>query len=335
MRFLEDFYGNERQKVYSSSLIEEGKCSHAYILEAPAGSGKKTFAKLLAAALAFSSEKESEERDAKCRRIMEGNSPDVMTLTREEGKKTIGVDATRDFCASVYLTPSELNFKMYIFDEADRITPQAQNALLKIIEEPPQGVYMMLLCENSLSLLSTVRSRAQKISLEVFDEAHLWDYAKKHMLEGADDDEKLGFAARMAGGSIGRLTALLSSGDTEFSAYTAAKRIVEMQVSKNRGISYFDFLKSIGDFASSREALDALTKYLISAYGDLARIQHADEAPLHFFTQEEAEKHSLFLSTDTITRSFAAIDAVRADMQFNTSLPLSAAVLAMTLWKAV
>ena len=95
MRFLEDFYGNERQKDYFASLIEEGKCSHAYILEAPAGSGKKTFARLLAAALAFSSEKE-DERDAKCRRIMEGISPDVMMLTREEGKKTIGVDATRD-----------------------------------------------------------------------------------------------------------------------------------------------------------------------------------------------------------------------------------------------
>ena len=333
MRFLEDFYGNERQKDYFASLIEEGKCSHAYILEAPAGSGKKTFARLLAAALAFSSEK-VDERDAKCRRIMEGTSPDVMMLTREEGKKTIGVDATRDFCAAAYLTPSELNFKMYIFDEADKITPQAQNALLKIIEEPPHGVYMLLLCENSLSLLSTVRSRAQKITLEVFDEDALLSYAKKHALKGAEDEEKLRFAVRMAEGAIGKLSLLLESGDTEFSAYHTARKIVEGQVSKNRGVSYFDFLKMITDFASTREALDALTKYLMSAYGDLARIKHADEAPLHFFMADEAEKLSLFLTTSAIAESFAAIDAVRRDMQFYTSLSLSAANLAMALWKA-
>lgn len=334
MRFLEDFYGNDRQKVYFSSLIAEGKCSHAYILEAPAGSGKKTFAKLLAAALAFSSEKAGEGRDAKCRRIMEGTSPDVMTLTREEGKKTIGVDATRDFCASVYLTPSELSFKMYIFDEADKITPQAQNALLKIIEEPPRGVYMLLLCENSLSLLSTVRSRAQKISLEIFDEERLRGYAKANVLKGADDEEKLDFAVRMAGGSIGKLMSLLGSGDIEFSAYSTAKKVVEGQVSKGRGISYYDFLKNITDFASTREALDALTKYLILAYGDLARIKHADEPPLHFFAAQEAEKLSLFLTTEAIAGSFAVTDSVRADMQFNTSLSLSAAVLAIELWKA-
>ncbi len=333
MKFLESFYGNDRQKSYFSSLIEEGKCSHAYILEAPAGSGKKTFAKLLAAALAFSSEKEGKERDAKCRRILEGVSPDVLMLTREEGKKTIGVDATRDFCDSVYLTPSELNFKMYIFDEADKITPQAQNALLKIIEEPPHGVYMILLCENSLSLLSTVRSRAQKVSLEVFDEETLRRYAKENALPGAEDDQKLTFALHMAGGSIGHLMALLESGDTEFSAYSAAKKVIEGQVSKNRGISYYDFLRDITFFSSTRESFDALTKYLISAYGDLARIKHADEAPLHFFTKEEAEKLSLFLPTDAITRSFSITDSVRADMQFNTSLSLSAAVLAMELWK--
>ncbi len=333
MRFLDNLYGNDRQKAYFSSLIAEGKCSHAYILEAPVGSGKKTFARLLAAALAFSS-KNDEEREAKCRRILEGTSPDVLMLRKEEGKRTIGVEAVRDFCAPVYLTPSELDFKVYIFDEADAITPQAQNALLKIIEEPPQGVYMFLLCENALSLLSTVRSRAQKITLERFEADKLLDYAKTHGLSDDADSEKLLFAVRMANGSIGRLLSLLAEGDTEYDAYSAAKKIVEAQVAKGRGVTYFDFLKHITDFCSTREALDVLTKFLLSAYGDLARIRHAEMLPLSFFEQEEAEKLSLFLTTDAIARSFAACDAIRRDMQFNTSLSLSAAMLAMELWRA-
>ena len=125
MDFFGDIFGNERQKSFFEALIREGRLSHAYILEAPSGGGKKTFALRIAAALAAADDA-SEERDKQCRRILEGLSPDVRILSRgEDGKKTIGVEAVRDFTASVYLAPSELGFQFYIFDEADRITPQA------------------------------------------------------------------------------------------------------------------------------------------------------------------------------------------------------------------
>lgn len=333
MDFFADLYGNDRQKAYFAARIAEGKCSHAYILEAPTGGGKKTFARRIAASLAAASN--IDEKEKKCRRIMEGTSPDVMLLSREESKKTIGVDAVRDFMATVYLTPSELNFKMYIFDEADRITPQAQNALLKIIEEPPAGVYLILLCENSLSQLATVRSRAQKIALQVFTEAELVSYARQVSLDGASDAEKLGFAARMAGGTIGGLRAMLVGGETEFAAYSAAKSVIEGQVMRERGASYYTFLKKIGDFAVTREALDALTGYLLVAYGDLARARSSEVGEPRFFTNEELQKYAMLFATETVAASFAAVDAVRADMRFNVSLPLSAAVLASALWRAV
>ena len=336
MSFFSDVYGNHKQKAYFSSLIEEGKYAHAYILEAPSGAGKKTFARALAATLAAHSETGSEEETAKkCRRILEGNSPDVMLLTREEGKKTIGVENVRDFCGSVFLTPSELNFKMYIFDEADCITPQAQNALLKIIEEPPAGVYMLLLCENSLALLSTVRSRAQKISLEKFDEAALRAYAQKTGLSDSVDEEKLSFALRVAGGSIGRLKMLLDEEAFAFSVYSMAKKIIEGQAAKNRSVSYFDFLKQIADFVTTREALDALTENLLTAYGDLARVKNAEESASLFFEQNEAETLSMQFAMESLSRSFAAVDAVRSDMRWNTGVAVSAAVLAMDLWAAV
>ncbi len=335
MNFFEDLYGNYEQKAYFSSLITEGKCAHAYILEAPAGGGKKSFALRIAASLAWQTEPCDEEREKKCKRILEGISPDVLMLTREEGKKTIGVEATRDFCATAYLTPSELNFKMYIFDEADRITPQAQNALLKIIEEPPRGVYMLLLCENSLSLLSTVRSRAQKIRLQTFDEDELRRFAKSSAIPETQDEEKLTFAVRMAHGAIGKLYHLLDNESFEFSAYSAAKKIIEGQVAKDRGVSYFDFFKHICDFVTAREALDALTGYLLSAYGDLARAKATEDAKPSFFTADEAEEYSMFFAASALAKSFSATETIRSDMRLNTSLPLSAAKLAVELWAAV
>ena len=336
MDFFSDVYGNRKQKAYFSSLIREGKYAHAYILEAPEGAGKKTFARALAATLAAHTERGSEEETAKkCRRILDGNSPDVSMLKREDGKKTIGVDSVRDFCETVYLTPSELNFKMYVFDEADCITPQAQNALLKIIEEPPEGVYMLLLCENSLSLLSTVRSRAQKISLERFEAEALLAYAERFGLaEGAEGD-RLAFAVRMAGGSIGKLKTLLDEESLAFSVYSMAKKIVEGQADKNRLVSYFDFLRSITDFVTTREILDALTADLLLAYGDLARIKNAEESASLFFEREEAEALSMQFAMESVSRSFAAVDAVRSDMRFNTGVAVTAALLAMELWAAV
>ena len=336
MNFFSDIYGNHKQKAYFSSLIREGKYAHAYILEAPQGAGKKMFAKALAATLATCSEQgDAEETAKKCRRILEGNSPDVMTLTREEGKKTIGVERVRDFCGSVFLTPSELNFKMYIFDEADCITPQAQNALLKIIEEPPSGVYMLLLCENSLSLLSTVRSRAQKIALERFEAPMLRAYAEKYGLSVPGEEEKLAFAVRMAGGSVGKLKMLLDEDSFAFSVYAMAKKIIEGQAAKNRSVSYFDFLRQITDFITTREALDALTEQLLLAYGDLARIKHAEESASLFFEREEAEALSMQFAMESVSKSFAVTDAVRADMKWNTGVAVSAAFLAMELWAAV
>ncbi len=335
MIFFDTLFGNTRQKVYFSSLIKEGKLAHAYILEAPAGSGKKTFSLCLAAAIAAAFPSDSEEETAKkCQRILSGTSPDVMMLKREEGKKTIGVDAVRDFMSTVYLTPSELSFKMYIFDEADIITQQAQNALLKIIEEPPHGVYILLLCKNSLSLLSTVRSRAQKISLQIFDDKELLSYAKKEGLIGGED-EKLQFALRMSGGSIGNLRRLLDGEQAEFAAYTVAKKVVEGQVSKERGVSYFEFLKTISDFAVTREAFDSFLGYLLTAYADIARARCAEDTTSTFFEKEELDRLAMIFATGAVTKSFEIVNAMKDDMRFNVNLSLSAATLGMALWNAV
>jgi len=335
MNFFADIYGNHKQKAYFSSLIREGRYAHAYILEAPSGAGKKTFARAIAATMAAHSERDGEQAEKKCRRILEGTSPDVMMLTREEGKKTIGVENVRDFCASAFLTPSELDFKMYIFDEADRMTPQAQNALLKIIEEPPAGVHMLLLCENSLSLLSTVRSRAQKITLEVFDAGALRSYAEKSGLAEAADPDQLSFAVRMAGGSVGRLRELLDEKAFAFSVYSAAKKIIEGQAANNRSMSYFHFLKQITDFVTTRDVLDALTEHLLSAYGDLARVKNAEGAVSLFFEPDEAEELSMQFALESLLKSFAVTDSVRSDMKWNTGVSVSAALLAIELWAAV
>ncbi len=321
--------GNRDRVSLFRSLIDAGKCSHAYLLEAPRGGGKKTFALSFAAALALRDG--GEDVEAKCRRIYEGASPDVRMLSVEEGKKTIGVDAVRSFLSTVYLTPSELSFKMFIFDEADAITVQAQNALLKVIEEPPHDVYLILLCENCLSMLSTVRSRVQKITLETFSEDALRAYAVENGLAKDGADEKLSFAVRSAKGAIGRLRALLRDGDETFAAYRMAKSVVEAQAAH---ASYASFLRLFAEFLQTREQLDALTDALLAAYRDLARARYLDGDRPEFFDPDEALRYSMQFATQTVATSAEAVNRVRNDAMFYPTTALAGMKLAVALWHA-
>jgi hypothetical protein len=132
------------------------------------------------------------------------------------------------------------------------------------------------------------------------------------------------------------LQTLLDAGETDFAAYHTARRILAMQTEYgSKGNSYFDLMNCITGFVTSREALDALTKYLLSAYADLLRMKHVDTDELFFFTAEEAEGYTLHLSEHAILRSLTAVDGIRADAQYNTSVALSGALLAINLRNAI
>ena len=139
--------GNEEARQYLTGAISAGKLSHAYIFEGATGSGRKTLARRICMLMACS--EHGDEPCGLCENcvaVAHGTCPDIHMLTVEEEKKTIGVDEVRNFFATASLTPSVLDFKAYITDKADALTLQAQNALLKIIEEPPSHTYIFLIC---------------------------------------------------------------------------------------------------------------------------------------------------------------------------------------------
>ena len=164
--FFNRLYGNDRLKSYLSYSVSEKKLPHALIFEGPDGSGKQTAALLTLCAM------EPSFAD----KITGYGTPDVTFHTIPEDKKKIGVSSVRDIKYQAYIKPQELSFRAFIIDKAETMTEEAQNALLKIFEEPPKGVFFFLLCDNASSLLSTVRSRAPVIRMESFDNATLSSY---------------------------------------------------------------------------------------------------------------------------------------------------------------
>ena len=161
--------GNEGIK----KLFSEGNPAHAYIIEGPEGSGKHTIARQLCASMVCEN-RASETFPLpcgvcpSCRKILNSMSVDCLTVSGGSRSGSIGVESVRSIRQSLYVAPNDGDRKFYIIEDAHRMTEQAQNALLLSLEEPPGFVSFFLLCESSLGILETIRSRAPVIKTELF-----------------------------------------------------------------------------------------------------------------------------------------------------------------------
>lgn len=155
-----EIYGNERLKDRLASEIESGKLTHAYLVEGAPGSGRFLLSRTLCALLS------ANLRDAE--RIMVGLCPDIHIIEQPVGRRTIGIDQIRALRTAASVKPSELEFQAFIIRNAHLMTVQAQNALLKLLEEPPGPILFLLLCDNASSMLTTVRSRAPVLRMQSF-----------------------------------------------------------------------------------------------------------------------------------------------------------------------
>lgn len=152
------------------TISEAARLSHAYILASPDRAECLNLAGQIAAAAVCRREKDAPCGECRaCRKALSGIHPDIRHVGREAGSKgelrsAVTVDQIREVTADAYVLPNEAARKVYILDEADKMNPQAQNALLKTLEEPPEGVIFLLCVENAGQLLPTVRSRCAELS---------------------------------------------------------------------------------------------------------------------------------------------------------------------------
>ena len=158
--------GNKRLKDQLSRQERGRGLSHAYIISGPAGSGRHTLARQLAAAMlcAGSGEKPC-GKCGPCLKVMKGVHPDVSTVTGPEEGKPITVDQVRLLRADAYILPNEGERKVYLLEGADRMNAPAQNAMLKLLEEGPPYAAFLLIAGNAGGLLQTVRSRCEELAV--------------------------------------------------------------------------------------------------------------------------------------------------------------------------
>jgi len=205
---FESLLGNDRLKQNLTESLAKNRISHFYLISGPEGSGKHTLAKLLAAAILCQEKRRPCLSCTPCRKVMEGNHPDFITVEDPE-HKNVAVKIVRQFREDVFIRPNESEYKIYLFPQ--ELGLEGQNALLKILEEPPKYGVFLLLTDNPDKLLPTVRSRCTELKMQSLSDDVLLRQLRRDFPQAQEED--LAAAATRSGGFLGQARALLSSGD--------------------------------------------------------------------------------------------------------------------------
>lgn len=206
---FETLLGNERLKDNLRSSINRGRISHFYLISGPEGSGKHTLAGLLAAAILCQGEDRPCGKCAACRRVLGAGHPDYITVD-DPDKKTVPVDLVRDARADMYIRPNEADHKIYLFPRAHDMREESQNALLKILEEPPAYGVFILLTNNAERMLPTIRSRCTELAMTALRPQLMKQPLRQRFPQA--DDALLEAAISRSGGYLGQAFAIAEEG---------------------------------------------------------------------------------------------------------------------------
>lgn len=158
--------GIRELKETLSALAGEGLLSHAVLIEGEKGTGKRELALWLAKAVLCKNENPPCENCSVCRKIENKNHPDVEIFSGTGAARSFHIDSIREIKNSLWLTPNESEQKIYILLNIEEMGQEAQNAILKSLEEPPAHARFILTCDNRRSLLDTIVSRSTVYTLE-------------------------------------------------------------------------------------------------------------------------------------------------------------------------
>jgi DNA polymerase-3 subunit delta' len=228
-----DIIGQEQIKEHLQNALSTNKVSHAYIIEGERSSGKEFIARIFA--MALQCEQGGTEPCGQChscKQALSHNQPDIIFISHEK-PNTIGVEDIRDQINNdIGIKPYSSPRKIYIMNEGEKMTPQAQNALLKTLEEPPEYAVILILTTNVDELLPTIQSRCVVLHMKPVKDA----LVKKFLMEELGvPDYKANICVAFARGNIGKAKLLASSEEFEKvkdEAITLVKYINDMEINE-------------------------------------------------------------------------------------------------------
>lgn len=328
MSSFKDVVGHKNIIKYIESAVQADAVSHAYILNGERGSGKKLLANLFAMSLQCQDRAENGEACGKCqscKQAKSGNQPDIIRVTHEK-PNTISVDDIRTQVNNdIVIKPYSSKYKIYIIPEADLMSVQAQNALLKTIEEPPEYAVIMLLTENAETLLPTIRSRCVMMKLRNIRD----QLVKKYLMEQMEiPDYKADVCVAFAQGNMGKAIMLATSdyfNEIKEEVVHLLRNIDEMNVSE-----LMDAIKKCMTYKMEiNDYLDMIAIWyrdvlIYKATKNVDRVVFSDQ--LRYIKQRASKS-----SYEGIENILDAIEKAKARLKANVNFELTMELLLLTI----
>ena len=256
------FKGNETLKQNISALLESSRLPHAILIEGETGLGKKTLAREIACALLCRSSAEKPCYSCpQCRKVMNNVHPDVFEYCAPGSANSFHIETVRNVINDCYVIPNEADYKIYILANAHCMNASAQNALLKILEEPPSYAVFILTAENRSAMLETILSRVMTVSVSGVSPDEGADFI---VANNSDIPYEEAYSAVLSfNGNIGKAVESLTGGKFD--------RMIELAdgVCSNLTLgSEYDLLKTLSPLVSSRQDTAALLNLLATVFRD-------------------------------------------------------------------
>ena len=326
MATFQDIIGQEKIVEHLKAAVETGNVNHAYILQGERSCGKEFIARIFAKELQCDNLQNGEPccECQSCKQADSGNQPDIIRVTHEK-PNTIGVEDIRKITGDVAIKPYSSKRKIYIINEAEKMTVQAQNALLKTLEEPPAYVVILLLTTNVDALLQTIQSRCVLLTMKpVRDEL-----VKQYLMRDVQvPDYKADVCVAFARGNVGRAKALASSEEFDNikqDAVALLKYIREMEIT--------DILTAIKKISEYKFEIDDYLDIMAVWYRDVLLFKATNDINHLIFRDElpNIKKTADQSTYEGIENIIDALGTAKARLKANVNFDLTMELLLLTM----
>ena len=328
MAKFSDIIGQEHIKEHLINAVRSGNVSHAYIISGEKNAGKEFIANTFAMAL------QCENRDENgnpcmechaCKQAVTNNQPDIITVIHEK-PGTIGVEDVRNQVVSdVYVRPYSCRWKIYIINDAEKLSVQAQNALLKTFEEPPEYVVILLLTSNISTLLPTIISRSIVLNMRPVDDKTV----RKYLMERIHiPDYQADICVAFARGNIGKAKHLATSEDFDNiknEAVRVLKYADEMDIN--------EFVSAVNQISAYKVNIDDYMDILLIWYRDVLLLKATNDVDSLVFKDEvrSIRERAGRSSYEGIEKIIETIDKTKARLKANVNFELAMELLLLAI----
>lgn len=326
MAGFQDILGHEQIIEHLQNAIKTDKVSHAYILDGPDMSGKKMIAD--AFAMTLECEKKGTEPCMEChscKQALGKNQPDIIYLQHEK-PNTISVDDIRSQINNdIGVKPYSSPYKVYIVDEAEKMNVQAQNALLKTIEEPPAYAVILLLTNNAEIFLPTILSRCVRLSLKAVPDEKI----KAYLMENYEvPDYKADVCVAFAQGNVGKAIELAESED-----FNEIKNSALQLIKRLDDIELYEMTEAVKQISNYKLKINDYFDLIMIWYRDVLLYKATADVNKLIFKEEvyEIKKEASRSSYGGIENILEALEKAKIRLNANVNFELVIELLLLTI----